>query len=79
MTGEEAVREGPVLVTGAGGFLGTNIVWALREHGFAVRALVRRPPRGPQWTGIEGVEFAIGDIRDGSRLGQAVELSLIHI
>ena len=81
MTGEEAVREGPVLVTGAGGFLGANVVWTLREHGFAVRALVRRPPRGPQWAGIHGVEIAIGDIRDGSRLRQAVEgiRAVIHV
>ena len=81
MMGEEAVRKGPVLVTGAGGFLGANVVWALREHGFAVRALVRRPPRGPQWAGIDGVEFAIGDIRDGSRLRQALEGvgTVIHV
>jgi dihydroflavonol-4-reductase len=64
MMEEQTVRKGRVLVTGAGGFLGANIVWALREHGFTVRALVRRPPGGPQWEGLDGVEFAIGDIRN---------------
>lgn len=70
---EEASRAGRVLVTGAGGFLGTNLVWALREHGFAVRALVRRPPRGPQWAGLDGVEFVFGDIRDGVLLERVLE------
>jgi dihydroflavonol-4-reductase len=81
MIGEEAVHADRVLVTGAGGFLGANVVWALREHGFAVRALVRRPPRGPQWAGIDGVEFAIGDIRDASRLHQALAgiRAVIHV
>jgi dihydroflavonol-4-reductase len=59
-----AVRQGgPVLVTGAAGFLGGNLVHCLREHGFAGRALVRRPPRGPQWEGVSDVEFFLGDVR----------------
>ncbi len=70
--GEEAIRAGRVLVTGAGGFLGVNLVAALRQHGFAVRALVRRPPRGPQWTGLDGVEFAIGDVRDVHQIERAL-------
>jgi dihydroflavonol-4-reductase len=80
MSGEEAIRAGRVLVTGAGGFLGANVVWALREHGFAVRALVRRPPRGPQWTGLDGVEFAIGDILNPSQVAGALEgvTAVIH-
>lgn len=72
-SGEDTIRAGPVLVTGASGFLGANLVWALREHGFAVRALVRRPPRGPQWDGLDGVEFALGDIRDAAQLERALE------
>ena len=80
MSAEEAVRAGRVLVTGAGGFLGANVVWALREHGFAVRALLRRPPRGPQWDGLEGVEFAIGDILNPSQVAGALEnvTAVIH-
>jgi dihydroflavonol-4-reductase len=73
MSGDPAVRAGRILVTGARGFLGANLVWALREHGFAVRALVRRPPRGPQWHGIDGVEFAIGDICRAGELAHALD------
>ncbi len=73
MDEEAAIRAGRVLVTGAGGFLGVNLVWALREHGFAVRGFVRRPPRGPQWTGLDGVEFAMGDIRNATQIERAME------
>jgi dihydroflavonol-4-reductase len=66
------VRAGTVLVTGAGGFLGANVVAALREHGIPVRALVRRPPRGPQWQGLDGLEIIHGDVRDRSCLQRAV-------
>ena len=78
---EEAIRAGRVLVTGAGGFLGANLVWALREHGFAVRALVRRPPRGRQWDGLDGVEFALGDIRDTKQMERALEdvTGVLHV
>src|SRR5262245_11068096 len=69
----EVARAGPVLVTGAGGFLGANLVEALREHGLPVRALVRRPPRGPQWHGISGVEFVRGDICDAVAVARAVQ------
>jgi dihydroflavonol-4-reductase len=71
--GEEAIRAGHVLVTGASGFLGVNLVWALRENGFAVRALVRRPPRGPQWARLDGVEFAIGDVRNADQIERALD------
>jgi dihydroflavonol-4-reductase len=73
MNGEEAIHAGRVLVTGANGFLGINLVWALREHGFAVRAFVRRPPHGPQWAGLEDVEFAIGDVRNPKQLEDALD------
>jgi dihydroflavonol-4-reductase len=71
--GEKAIRAGRVLVTGAGGFLGTNLVWELRQHGFAVRALVRRPPRGRPWEGLDGVELALGDVRNVSQIERALE------
>jgi dihydroflavonol-4-reductase len=72
MSAEADVRARPVLVTGAGGFLGANLVWALREHGFAVRALVRRPPKGPQWQGLDGVECVRGDVCNLRSVGAAV-------
>lgn len=73
MSGEEAIRAGRVLVTGASGFLGVNLVWALREHGFSVRAFVRRMPHGRQWAGLDNVEFAIGDVRNPKQLERALD------
>jgi dihydroflavonol-4-reductase len=73
MNGEEAIRAGRVLVTGANGFLGVNLVGALCEHGFAVRAFVRRPPCGPQWHGLDRVEFAIGDVRNVKQIENALD------
>jgi dihydroflavonol-4-reductase len=73
MSAEEAIRGGRVLVTGASGFLGVNLVWALREHGFRVRAFVRRPPHGPQWAGLDDVEFAIGDVRNPAQIERALD------
>lgn len=73
MDGESAIRAGPVLVTGAGGFLGVNLVLALREHGFAVRAFLRRPPRGRHWEGLDDLEYAIGDIRNIQQIDRAMD------
>lgn len=80
MSGEEAIRAGRVLVTGASGFLGANLVWALREQGFTVRAFVRRPPCGPQWAGLDDVEFAIGDVRNLNEIESALDgvTSVLH-
>jgi dihydroflavonol-4-reductase len=69
---EKAVRQRAVLVTGAGGFIGANLVWTLHEHGFRVRAMVRRPPTGPQWAGLDGVEFVLGDVTDPGHVARAV-------
>jgi dihydroflavonol-4-reductase len=73
MEAGEGLRTQPVLVTGAGGFLGVNVVAALRERGLAVRAMVRRPPAGPQWQGITGVEFVRGDVCDPHSVRRAMD------
>lgn len=80
MTAEGTGHAGSVLVTGAGGFLGANLVWVLRANGFSVRALTRRPPSGPQWAGLDGVQFLLGDLREGSHIDWAVEgvTAIIH-
>ena len=39
-----ATQIGPIVVTGAGGFIGRRVVRKLIESGYSVRALVHRPP-----------------------------------
>jgi dihydroflavonol-4-reductase len=62
---------GPVLITGASGFLGAALVRAFRDAGYEVRALVRpTSPRGE----IEGLGATIvtGDILDRGAIAGAV-------
>ncbi len=68
-----------VLVTGAGGFIGSHLVEGLLERGLRVRALVRYTSTGT--TGFlnqvpaqlrERLEIVLGDIRDDRCVRQAV-------
>jgi nucleoside-diphosphate-sugar epimerase len=52
-------EKGKALVTGATGFIGGNLVRALREAGYTVRALVRDPARADL---SEDVELFTGDL-----------------
>lgn len=69
----EAPTEGEprVLVTGGTGFLGREVVRALRREGAHVSVLARREPVG--WERIEGVEYRVADLgeplRDGTLEG----------
>ena len=60
-----------VLVTGAGGFVGTEVVKNLLSHGFEVRGLIRNPA---QREGLEklGAEVFIGDLKDKASIKKAV-------
>ena len=60
--------EVPVLVTGASGALGSEVVKRLREEGRRVRILVRRPPAEVP----DGVEVALGDLGDPAAVERAV-------
>ena len=69
-----------VLVTGAGGFIGANLVAQLVRDGAEVRALVRynsRNDRGAlDWLEPEvtsGVDVVLGDLRDVESVRRAVE------
>jgi len=66
-----------VLVTGAGGFIGSHLAELLVERGFAVRALVHYNARG-HWGWLEDsaykadLEVMAGDVRDFDAVLRAV-------
>lgn len=62
---------GPVVVTGATGFIGTRLVRQLLADGARVRVLVRSPDRLS--TDLRGrVEVVVGDVRDPRAVDQGV-------
>jgi dihydroflavonol-4-reductase len=60
----------PVLVTGAGGFVGGHIARGLAGAGHRVRGLTRRPPRIEP--GDPPIEWLVGDLRDAEVQRRAV-------
>ncbi len=59
-----------VLVTGAGGFIGGNLVETLLHMGCSVRAFIRDQTARSAWT--ENVEVSIGQLEDISSLNKAM-------
>jgi dihydroflavonol-4-reductase len=74
------MTDGPVLVTGVSGFVGSAVARALLARGVAVRALVR--PSSPR-TNLAGlpIEVAEGDLRDEESLVRALDgvTDLFHV
>lgn len=60
------------LVTGANGFIGPNVVRALLERDYAVRALVREGSNLRNLAGLD-VELVTGDVRERATLERALE------
>lgn len=61
-----------VLVTGAGGFLGSHLAERLLAEGHTVRTLAR-PANVPRWLGELGAELLVGDVTDPAVQAAAVE------
>ncbi len=61
-----------VLVTGATGNVGSQVVQELRGRGVSIRAFVRNPDRAAEKLG-EGIELAVGDFSDTASLHRALE------
>jgi dihydroflavonol-4-reductase len=61
-----------VLVTGATGFIGGNLVRALLKRGYAVRALVRKESDRRNIDGLD-IEISAGDLTDSASLAAALE------
>ena len=61
---------GRILVTGATGSLGTNVIAEAVRRGLEVRALVREPAR---LRGFDGVELVQGDALDPATVTRALE------
>ena len=61
-----------ILITGATGFIGRNLVKALYNEGYNVRCLVRKSSKIEELEKL-GVEIAFGDLLEPSSLEKAVE------
>ena len=68
----EHADSGPVLVTGASGFIGSATVRALLGEGYRVRALVEPGRDDDNLAGLE-IERVVGDVRDAAVVEAAVD------
>jgi NAD(P)H dehydrogenase (quinone) len=62
-----------ILVTGAAGKTGKAVLQRLLESGFTCRALVRTADHGSRLPRGDGLDLAIGDMRDPTAVGRAME------
>ena len=60
-----------IAVTGATGFVGTEVVRQARAEGLRVRAVIRDSKQVRAWGEREGVEFVCGDVLEPASLAGA--------
>lgn len=60
------------LVTGASGYIGSNLIKEMSERGMKTRALVRHTSNTQGLSQLENIEICYGDVRDVSSLERAV-------
>jgi NADH dehydrogenase len=70
-----------ILVTGATGFVGKEIVSQLKKSGYAVRVLVREPERWKAWASELGIDLVQGDVTEPHSLKGCCEgvTAVIHL
>jgi nucleoside-diphosphate-sugar epimerase len=70
-----------VLLTGATGFVGYNLVPALKRQGYEVVCLIRRTSNTRFLDEIGGVEYAVGELRDRDSLLAALDAvdAVVHL
>ncbi len=70
----------PVLVTGAGGLIGSAICAELSRMGVPTRALLKPEESAENVEGLEGVSIIRGDVRNAARMDEAVRScrSVVH-
>ena len=76
------MSSGPaILVTGAGGFIGKDLVARLLGHGFHVRAMVRSAAGSSSFPRHERLQIVHADMRDQSSLERAVQscTAVVHL
>jgi uncharacterized protein YbjT (DUF2867 family) len=61
-----------ILITGATGTNGTELIKLLARQGIGVRALIRSPDRAMAIAHLPGVELIIGDLRDQASIRHAL-------
>ena len=74
------LKNKPVLVTGASGFVGSHVVREMLDNGYTVRVMVRNEGQALAFRSL-GVDVAHGDLRDSASLTKATAGvgSILHI